>query len=269
MPTEMEDYLFDLKGYLILENAITPGQLGRINQWIDDAPPLKNDEWLGHVQAQSYHGEDGINYQNIIEGGDVFEELIDHPSWVEHCRKYIGKDDQMYIDEDFINVRGPGGFICIHSGGDRRTIRTQYRYHNNRWHCGQINIIVALNDIGPGDGGTVIIPGSHKSNVPHPMLAGKYADVVDKPGSAAEGTMEVHLKAGQALMFVDCLCHGSSERINAGNRRVLIYRYSPRWGRARFGYEPSEELLARLTPERQQIVQPIKPRRPNMSSSGV
>jgi len=33
----------------------------------------------------------------------------------------------------------------------------------------QVNVLVALSDIGPGDGGTLIIPGSHKSNLPHPQ----------------------------------------------------------------------------------------------------
>ena len=29
-------------------------------------------------------------------------------------------------------------------------------------------MLLALTDIGPGDGGTMIIPGSHKSNFQHP-----------------------------------------------------------------------------------------------------
>jgi hypothetical protein len=28
---------------------------------------------------------DGINLQNIIEGGEVFEELIDNPNWLKHA----------------------------------------------------------------------------------------------------------------------------------------------------------------------------------------
>ena len=34
--------------------------------------------------------------------------------------------------------------------------------------CGQVNVLMALTDIGPGDGGTMVIPGSHKSNFMHP-----------------------------------------------------------------------------------------------------
>jgi hypothetical protein len=36
-----------------------------------------------------------------------------------------------------------------------------------------------------------------------------------------------------------------------------VYRYCSSWSRFRFGYYPSEELLARLTPERRAIVNPF------------
>ena len=51
-----------------------------------------------------------------------------------------------------------------------------------------------------------------------------------------------------------------------GVRRILIYRYGPSWGNFRHGYQPSAELLERLTPERRQIVQPqsLLPRQPQV-----
>ena len=36
---------------------------------------------------------------------------------------------------------------------------------------GQINVLIALTDIEPGDGPTVLIPGSHKSTEVHPQIA--------------------------------------------------------------------------------------------------
>jgi len=43
---------------------------------------------------------------------------------------------------------------------------------------------------------------------------------------------------------------------------MLFYRYASYWTKARFRYEPSEELVARLTSERQKIIRPIDPVRP-------
>jgi ectoine hydroxylase-related dioxygenase (phytanoyl-CoA dioxygenase family) len=107
----------------------------------------------------------------------------------------------------------------------------------------------------------MVIPGSHKSNLPHPH-AGDY-DKLERM-DALEGAVEVHLKAGDALLFVDGLMHGGSSRTNAGERRVTIYRYGPNWGTSRFGYNYSAELLNRVTPTQRKILQPVEPVRPPM-----
>ena len=70
-----------------------------------------------------------------------------------------------------------------------------------------------------------MIPGSHKSNLPHP-LAGDYArgDRMD----ALPGAIEIHAKAGDALMFVDSIMHGGSSRTTAeAERRVILQSRSP------------------------------------------
>ncbi|MFW5845686.1 MAG: phytanoyl-CoA dioxygenase family protein, partial [Planctomycetota bacterium] len=135
--------------------------------------------------------------------------------------------------------------------------RTQYLVRDGAFHCGQVNVLLALSDIGPGDGATMAVPASHKAVFPHPdlercrMRDGQMASV-----DGVRGAREVHLRAGDALLFVDALMHGSAERRNPGERRLLIQRYGPSWGRSRHGYQPSPELLARLTPRRRAIIHP-------------
>ena len=102
----------------------------------------------------------------------------------------------------------------------------------------------------------MIVPGSHKSNFPHPQasVGGNMDDFT--------GVVEVNMKKGDALLFVDGISHGASTRTNPGERRVVIYRYGVSWGATRYGYKYSPDLLARLTPERRAILEPIKPRMP-------
>lgn len=273
----MQSYLFDLRGYIMLKNAIAPDHVKAINAAIDKMiylqPPLKAGEWYGCVHAHSFGGKDGTNLQQIYEGGEPFERLIDHPNWIELIKHFVGGKDTfdynhgpLFLDENFANVRGPGEAIGIHSGGHEGCKRTHFRFHNGKFHCGQVNVLMALNDIGPGDGATMVIPGSHKSNLENPTI---HANRI-KPGEATsadnvEGAIEVHMKAGDALLFVDSCCHGSAKRINPGERRIIVYRYGPSWGTFRHPYYPSDELLARLTPERRKIVMPQQPikREPN------
>ena len=68
------------------------------------------------------------------------------------------------------------------------------------------------------------------------------------------GAVELHMRAGDAAVFVDSIAHGSVRRINPGERRIVVYRYSPSKRQSRFSYRPSAELLARLTPERAALV---------------
>ena len=143
----------------------------------------------------------------------------------------------------------------MHSGGHHHSLRGLFSVIDGKFHCGQVNVLVALTDIGPGDGGTVIIPGSHKSNFPHPDHE-THRMRSQKSGDVPEGAVEIHMRAGDALIFVDTLCHGSVTRANPGQRRTIVYRYGPSWGNFRHNYEVSEELLSRLTPERRQIVKP-------------
>ena len=70
------------------------------------------------------------------------------------------------------------------------------------------------------------------------------------------------MKTGDALLFQDFLCHGSAERTNPGQRRMVVFRYLASVFAHRWGYVPSDDLLARLTPARRKIIQPIIPRRP-------
>ncbi|GAB4445449.1 MAG: hypothetical protein Kow00120_15460 [Anaerolineae bacterium] len=277
MLTDLDIYLFDLRGYLLLENALSADEVAALNAGIDAILPLKHGEWYGYVHGHTFGDSEGTNLQQIYEAGAPFERLIDHPAWIDKVKHFVGGEGTfdynhgpLFIDENFANIRGPGEAIGLHSGGHEGVKRTQFRVHNGRFHCGQINILMALTDIGPGDGATMVIPGSHKANFAHPDFArhrmgGEVASVDN-----VAGAIEVHMRAGDALLFVDAISHGSAKRTNPGERRIIVYRYGPSWGNFRHGYQPSPELLARLTPERRQIVQPLRllPREPQKVQEG-
>ena len=179
------DYLFDLRGYLVLKGAIARDDLAEMNRWVDDHrsyvedPPtgersgagegVSSGCWIGHVELHSYGPDDGVNFQNIVEGGPVFERLIDYPAWLPLVARFINPINRLSIHENLLNVRGPGGFLYIHSGGHMPISYMTFRQHNTgEWMVGQINVMMALHDIGPGDGPTVLVPGSHKITEVHP-----------------------------------------------------------------------------------------------------
>jgi ectoine hydroxylase-related dioxygenase (phytanoyl-CoA dioxygenase family) len=58
------------------------------------------------------------------------------------------------------------------------------------------------------------------------------------------GAVELLMRAGDVLLFVDCLTHGAARRTNPGVRRTIWHRYSMAWSRLRWGYTVSPELVS-------------------------
>ena len=258
-PSALDDFLFDLNGFLIVRNAVPSTLVARLNAAADAIPrDLEFGQWIGNSQRRDYTKFTGLEMHNAVELGAPFEELLDNPAWIFYARHYCGEEAEytegLFVDECILSIRSAGGFIPVHSGGYKCPVRTQYRFDQGVWRCGQVNVILALTDIGEGDGSTMVIPGSHKSNLAHPS-AGSY--IADDRMDGLRGAFPVYLNKGDAVLFVDCLMHGGASRVNAGERRVTIYRYGPRWGATRFGFVYSDDLLARVTPERRKLLQPL------------
>ena len=272
VPTHLEEFLFDLQGFVIVRGALSAAEVAACNAAIDTIPrSLPRLGWQGFVQREDHPEHRGISYQQVYEL-PAFAGLIDHPNYINYVARFVGGQDTfdyhhapLYIDENFFNLRGPGDAIPLHAGGHDVCKRMQFRYHNGRFACGQINVLIAYGDIGPGDGATMVIPGSHKSNVIHPAFLRETKAAEWQVGGSVEGTpgaIEVHLKAGDAIVFVDATCHGSAKRINPGERRISVFRFGPSWGNSRWGYHASSPLLERLNPLARKIAEPQDYRRP-------
>ena len=259
-PSALDDYQFDLNGFLVVRNVLSAGELADLNAAYDSFPNIAPGEWVANCQRRDYTPDTGYELHNCLEYAPAFDVLIDHPGWIGHARRYAGEADSytegVFIDECIATIRTAGGHHPVHSGGHRAAMRTQYRYEHGVFRCGQLNVLVALGDVGDGDGPTMVIPASHKSNLVHP-LAGDYArgDRMDD----LPGAVPVHLQSGDALLFVDALMHGAASRANAGERRIVILRYGPSWARTRLGYEYSQDFLGRLSPARRHIMEPVSP----------
>lgn len=259
-PSDVEQYLFDLRGYTVLRNALLPEHVAAIREWVENLPELTAGQWLGCVEVHSYREIDGMNLQHIFEAGEIFASLIDHPAWIDLVRHYLGPTARPSLHEMFLNLRGPGGYIGVHSGGGNINGRISAGIDRGQWCVQYMTLMLALDDVDSGDGATVIVPGSHKSALMHPRQSGG-GGISSVAGGSVEGAEEIHLNAGDGLLFNDALLHGSAQRTNPGLRRMIVSRYLPHEYNNRWGYVPSEALLRRLTVEQREIVQPTPPRR--------
>ena len=88
--TDLDRYLFDLRGYLVLRNAVSKDQVAAMNEALDQMPDMEPGDWYGYVHRENFEASRGIAYQQIYEAGAPFEALIDNPSWIEKVKTFIG-----------------------------------------------------------------------------------------------------------------------------------------------------------------------------------
>ena len=97
-----EDYLMDLNGFRILKNVLSADECRVLTGWLDQhgsdsaktLPPVGT--WVGDVELHSYYTapdgsnpsgvDDGMNFQHIMEAGEPWERLLDHPNWYDTCQ---------------------------------------------------------------------------------------------------------------------------------------------------------------------------------------
>src|SRR5689334_5387691 len=119
--TPLDDFLFDLNGYLVLKNALEPERVQALNEEFDRFPDdLEPGDWYRGAQRRDYNKHVGLELHNCVEIGPAFEELIDHPSWINLVRHYCGEENSyvqgLFIDECIASVRVSGGHHPVHSG---------------------------------------------------------------------------------------------------------------------------------------------------------
>ena len=95
-----------------------------------------------------------------------------------------------------------------------------YHWQDNRMHCGLVVVTWQLVDHGPGAGGFVCVPGSHKSNLPGPQGLYHFRDHQDL-------VVQETCKAGDCIVFSESLTHGTARWRAAHQRRSVLFRYSP------------------------------------------
>ena len=107
-----------------------------------------------------------------------------------------------------------------------------------------------MDDVNPGDGGLVVVPGSHKANFhrPHELF-----NLDDFGNGTQPAIVNVTPKAGDVVIMPELLTHGilpwtPKDRM----RRILILRYAPQH---KGGGDFPAEIKARLSPETRELIE--------------
>ena len=163
---EHEKFFFDLNGYLVVENALTPEEIAACNKAIDNNP----DRMRIRPPEQSLSGESKTlkgKHGRTDLGGMLtwpkpwcqpFRDLLAHPNIVPYLAELLREDCRLDHLYGIVMEKGAEGHV-IHGGGTADDLTHFYQFHNGRMRCGLTVVSWVLTDCNPGEGGFACIPG--------------------------------------------------------------------------------------------------------------
>jgi hypothetical protein len=217
--TDEELYIFDLQGFLVIEDAIEPNALAAMNEILD----RKVAECDPDQKALTF----GRGGGEILTWGQPFVDLIDNPRVTPYLEEFV--DPWFRLDHEYVHVLRPGlgsadGILSsarLHGGGTPFDASQYYRFDGGRIYGGLTVVAYNLADVNPGDGGLACVPGSHKANFVIPE-AWRALD-----GELPPFVVPVPAPAGSAVIFTEAQTHGTLPWKGAGERRTVFLKYSP------------------------------------------
>ena len=230
--TNEENYAFDLAGFLHIKGALTRPDVERLNQTIDAAGSLDGMlRWDGDLKTP-------------------FRDLLIQPQLVWYLNQIVGPGFRLDREPEILCDETYDSSAPLVGGNEPREPGVAYYHQNGRRFCEGVRVIWVLEDVHAGDGGFVLVPGTHKSNVatPEDILTG--AD--DK-----DFLMQPELKAGDLLVVGLGVVQGMRPWQSEGRQRLLSYEYVGRGVMRSAGVapdsekQPQPEWMAEMTPEQQ------------------
>ena len=231
-----EKYLFDLRGYLILDDVLSPAEVAELNRLID----AQGLEGPGLETKQARFG-------GFLSWGQPFCGLLDHAQIMPRLKFILG--DGFRLDHYYgIYMRAGTERLNLHGGNTPYDPPEYYHFRHENMYNGLTVVSWNLADTGPGLGGFCCIPGSHKANYPCPPE-------IKSDHIAAECVIIPPAKAGSVVIFTEALTHGTAPWTAPHERRSLLYKYSPAqqsWSKRHL--EPPAGV--NLTPRQQLLFEP-------------
>lgn len=238
--TPAQRYHLDVFGYVVIENALTGEETGRLLEAMQRLRRDLDEAGEGGVVRgcrYSHRSPHHRHFAHILEAEPEIYDYLTHPRLVGLAEELVGGTVRLEESEAVINTRPDGewdGKLGFHTG-TRPDLGTYIE--NGLTHCTFVKTLTNLTDLGPDDGGTVCIAGSHKIKASRDeIIACAYED--------RSLIHQVVAPAGSTMLFGEALIHATGYKKTEGERVIVIGGYTPTMFQAWNGQEPSAAFVA-------------------------
>ncbi len=228
--TPAQRYHFDLYGYTVVANTLTPEEVSRLQHALRglraDIAALPERGPRGPRVRGAYYLTDLEHHcfmANILEADPGVTAYATHARLVAMAEEVMGCEARITEMNAHINRRVPDQPLDppprygFHRGAD---VPFFCHTHEGLFHCSFVKTLTNLTELGPEDGGTVVVAGSHRMDLPAEAL-------VEIAYTDPSLIHQVVAPAGSTLLFAETLIHATGQVRSDRERMILITGYGP------------------------------------------
>lgn len=239
---------FDIYGFVLLDQVLSREAVAQMKAAVYRLKASPDDELRRQRIYFRRRGDWHLHVGHLLEHDPALLAFATHPQLIPLVEDLVGGAVRIEETEAIVNRRDPASDIAelqrrranptgFHTG-TRHGWGTYEEQHN--FHSLFVKTLAYLTDVGLDDGGTTLIPGSHRLSRPQTEII---AAALQDPERLVQ---QVQARAGSVLLFSESLIHSTTQIISDTERVILVTGYTPTMLREWPGNEVSAEFIESL-----------------------
>jgi ectoine hydroxylase-related dioxygenase (phytanoyl-CoA dioxygenase family) len=207
------------QGYTIINNFLSAEILNQVRNRLD--------QLLGNFKGRNnFEGHKTERIYTLVGRGKVFEDIVEDPRIMALCAEFL-------LPNFLLTANQAISIAASETAQPFHTDDAFYMLPRPRRMI-SLSTIVAVDDFTGDNGGTQIVPGSHKWS--DEKLAEEYTngdgDINDAFGKRlADQTISIEMPAGSCAVFAGTLLHRGGANNSSAPRRAFSNQYCQPWAR--------------------------------------
>ncbi|MEE2754532.1 MAG: phytanoyl-CoA dioxygenase family protein [Candidatus Latescibacterota bacterium] len=237
----------EIYGYVIIENLLTNSEVNTLKDTIYEIEEdfRRDGSMPGPNCWNTSTEEDFFRIDNLPHLRPCFFDYLTNPQIVGMAEEIIGGPAR--LQQSDAHIRRP---ILDEHRKFHRGINPAYSHtEKGLYHFSFIKALTNLTDLGPDDGGTTVIAGTHKVGTDVSRDA-----IVDAALEDPSMIHQVEAPAGSTLLFYESLVHAAGTIRSIKDRLLILGGYMPTMFQAWMGYDPDPDFAKTVSDEHRELL---------------
>ena len=217
---------FEVFGYVVVPDVLSADECETINLALHEVErTLREPHYAERRQHHQPFSDKSLPHHSfmggLLEAAPVLTAFATHPRLIGLAEEVIGGAARLVEYNAHINSRDPDLDLSqppnygLHTGID---VPFGGHTENGLFHCNFVKTLTTLVDLGPEDGGTVAVAGSHK-------IAAPQQDIIAAAQADPSLIHQFIAPAGSTLLFSETTIHGTGQLRSDQERAIIICGY--------------------------------------------